>query len=214
MAPVQQAMEYYPYVFHPITVLGVGLLLLIRHEWALQGADRAELRRRVGAFLGAGLLALVPTVAFFVVTGANPIRATQGNAWTMDALVGVGLLIAGGVTWVVWRRAGWGRLVAGAMEVLVAATVPYLALSPLWNVSGHVIISLVPALYLTLVDRRFWPLLAVPVVMVPNRVYLEAHTWAQSVGGFLLAAAITIGLYWRQTRRAGHPHAESTTPFT
>ena len=211
MSPIDQAMTYYPYVFHPITVLGVGILLLVHHEWARQGLDRAALWRRVGSFLGAGLLGLVPTVAYFLASGANPIQATQGNGWTMDALVASGLFIAATITWFVWRRFDWGQLVPGMMVVILASTVPYAALSPVWNVSGHVIISLVPALYLTLVDRKFWPLLLVPVVMVPNRVYLDAHTWAQSVGAFLVAAAITLGLYWRQAGGSFRPNPESTT---
>lgn len=68
-----------------------------------------------------------------------------------------------------------------------------------------------PALYLTLIDRRFWPLLAVPIVMVPNRVFLNAHTWAQSIDGFLIAAAIIFGLYWLQTGGSLRPKPESTT---
>lgn len=211
MNPLSQAMTYYPYVFHPITVLGVGILLLIHHEWARQGVDRSALWRRIGSFFGAGLLALVPTVAYFAVTGADPIQSTMGNSWLMDALVAGGLFIVGVATWYVWRRFGWGQLVPGVMVVLVAVTVPYIALSTFWNVSGHVIISLVPALYLTLVDRKYWPLLAVPVVMVPNRIFLDAHTWAQSIGGFLIAAAITLGLYWGQTRGSLQPNPELTT---
>jgi hypothetical protein len=62
MGLFSQAMWYFPYVVHPITVLGVGIILLIHREWARQDASEAALKRRVGAFLGAGLLALVPTV--------------------------------------------------------------------------------------------------------------------------------------------------------
>jgi membrane-associated phospholipid phosphatase len=204
-------MAYYPYVFHPITVLGASILVLIHHEWARQGADRSALRRRMAGFLAAGVLGLVPTVAYFAITGIDPIKASVGNSWRMDALVASGMFIAAAATWVAWRRFDWGSLVPGAMVTLAAVTVPYVALSPFWNVSGHVITSLMPTLYLTLVDRKFWPLLAIPVVMVPNRLYLGAHTWAQSVGGFLIAAAITLGLYWMQTGRSLRSEPESTT---
>ena len=88
-------------------------------------------------------------------------------------------------------------------------TVPYAALSPFWDISGHVIFALTPTLYLALVDRKYAPLLAVPVVMVPNRVYLNAHSLAQSVVGFAVAAAIVFGLYRvrarRPNRRPGSP---------
>lgn len=58
-----------------------------------------------------------------------------------------------------------------------------------------------PTLYLTLLDRKFWPLLMIPLVMVPNWIIVEAHTWPETIGGFLVAAIITIGLsprklYW------------------
>lgn len=132
---------------------------------------------------------------------------TRGNAWQVDALVASGLLVAAGVSWWLWRRYEWGSLVPDAMVALAAVTLPYIALSPFWNVSGHVIMALMPALFLTLVDRRFWPLLAVPVSMVPNRVFLSAHTWAQSIGGFLIAAAVVVGVRVLQTagRSRGGP---------
>ena len=193
-------MEAFPYVFHPITVLAVGVLTLIYLEWRQGDGAGAPLWRRVAGFLGAGLLSLVPTGAYLLYTGSGALTITKGNAWQVDALVASGLLIAAGVTWWLWRRYGWGRLVPDAMETLAAVTVPYIALSPVWNVSGHVIIALMPALYLTLVDRRFWPSLAIPVAMVPNRVYLDAHTWAQSVGGFLIAAVVVLVL-WEFQRR-------------
>lgn len=211
MSLLATAMKYYPYVFHPITVLGVGILVLIHHEWARQDADRSVLWRRVGGFLGAGLLALIPTVAYFVITGTAVMRATKGSGWVMDGLVAAGLFIAAGITWYEWRRFDWGRLVPGAMEALAAVTVPYIALSPFWDVSGHVIIALMPALYLTLVDRTFWPSLAIPVVMVPNRVLVNAHSWTQSIAGFVIAAAITVGLYWLHVDGSTAPDLGSTT---
>ena len=59
-----------------------------------------------------------------------------------------------------------------------------------------------PVLYLTLIDRRFWPSLVIPVAMVPNRIYLSAHTWAQSVGGFLVAPVVVLGRHWLRKHRS------------
>ena len=208
MDPFARAMHLYPYVFHPTVTLGGGLLLLIHREWALQGADRAELRRRVGAFLVAGLLALLPTAAYALVSGKGPMKIMEGNAWQVDALIAGGIAITAAVVWYLWRRFEWGTLVPGAVQALVLVTVPYVALSPFWNVSGHVIFALMPTLYLALVARRFWPLLTVPIVMVPNRPYLGAHTWAQAVGGFLVAAAVVLGVRWYRTGSVRRPHAD------
>ena len=199
MGTLDTAMRYYPYVFHPAVVVGAGALVLIWLEWARQDADRSALWRRVGGFLGAGLLSLVPTLAYVLVTGQGLYQVTKGNAWEVDALVAGGVLFTAGATWLLWHHYDWGSLAPGYAQALALVTVPYAGLSPFWNVSGHVIMALLPTLYLTLVDRKFWPTLLIPVVMVPNRIYLDAHTWAQSVGAFLLTAVLVVGLYWLQT---------------
>ncbi|WP_135852828.1 phosphoesterase [Halorussus salinus] len=199
MNAFETAMELYPYVFHPAVMVGAGALVLIYSEWSRQDADRSALPRRLGAFLGAGLLSLVPTLAYAAVTGQSLGAVTKGNVWQVDALVAGGVFFTAGVTWFVWHRYGWGSLVPGYLEALAVATVPYVALSPFWNFSGHVTMALVPTLYLTLVERKFWPTLAIPVVMVPNRVYLSAHDWAQSVGAFLVVALLVVGAFWYQT---------------
>ncbi|ELZ24883.1 hypothetical protein C475_11620 [Halosimplex carlsbadense 2-9-1] len=210
MSVLERAIGLYGYVFHPITVLGVGSLLLIHREWRDEGADRAALGRRVGAFLGAGALALVPTAAFFVLFRGGLARAVGGSSWRLDEVVATGVLIAAGVTWFVWRRYEWGPVVPGAMVTFATVTVPYALLAPVWDISGHVIYALAPTLYLALVDRRYAPLLVVPVLMVPTRVWVEAHTWAQSVAGFAVAAAITIGLYRVRTRSSDRQATGST----
>jgi hypothetical protein len=199
MSVSNAAMELYPYVFHPAVVVGAGALVLIHHEWARQNAERSVLYRRAGAFLGAGALSLLPTLAYVLVTGQDLLQVTKGNAWQVDALVAGGVLVAAGATWLLWRYFDWGSLVPGYVQALGLAALPYIALSPFWNVSGHVIMALVPTLYATLVDRRFWPSLAIPAVMIPNRIYLDAHTWAQSLGGLVLAAGIVVGAFWIQT---------------
>ena len=209
MSVLETAMRYYPYVFHPVTVLGVGILLLVHHEWARQDVDRSALWRRVGGFLGAGVLSLAPTAAYVLATGKRPLAVTHGNKWQVDALVASGIFVAAGVTWWLWHRYDWGDLVPGAMQALVLVTVPYAALSPFWNVSGHVVVSLMPTLYLTLVDRKFWPTLAIPTVMVYNRVYLNEHTLAQSVGALVLTVVLVVGLYWVQTGGSLNPEPES-----
>lgn len=195
MSAFSTLMTYYPYVFHPAVLVGGGLLLLVHHEWSRQDVGQSALFRRVGAFLGVGILSLLPTGAYVLATGQSPMQVTQGNTWQVDALVAGGVLVVCITLWYLWHRFDWGRLVPFGVLALAAATVPYAALSVFWNVSGHVIFAVVPTLSLTVLDRKFWPLLVVPLVMVPNRVFVEAHTWAQSVGGLLLATAAVVAVY-------------------
>ena len=212
MDVVYQAATYYPYVFHPITLVCLGVVLLIHHEWARQDADRSALYRRLGAFAGAGVLSLVPSAAYIFVTGKGPLAVTQGNSWQVDALVASGLFVVAGTLWAAWRRYDWGPLVPGGMAALALVTVPYIGLSPVWNISGHVILSTWGPLYLTLVNRKFWPLMVIPVLMVPDRVIVNAHTWAQSVGAFLLAGVLIVGLYYVQTDGSLRQEPATTAP--
>lgn len=211
MSVVDTAMRYYPYVFHPAVLLGAGALVLIHYEWARQDADQSALWHRVGGFLGAGLLALVPTLAYVLVTRQGIYQVTKGNVWQVDALVAGGVMFTAGATWLLWKHYDWGSLVPGYAQALALVTVPYAALSPVWNVSGHVIMALLPTLYLTLLDRKFWPTLLIPVVMMPNRLYLDAHTLPQTVGGFVLAAVLVVGLYWVQTGGSLQSEPDSAT---
>jgi membrane-associated phospholipid phosphatase len=199
MSAVGTAMELYPYLFHPSVVIGAGALVLVRYEWARQDAETSALVRRIGAFIGAGILSLLPTLAYALVTGQGLFEVTKGNVWQVDALVAGGIFVAAGTTWLLWTHFEWGALVPMYMQALVLVTVPYIALSPFWNVSGHVVMALMPTLYVTLVDWRFWPSLTIPVVMVTNRLYLEAHTWEQTIGALLLTAVIVLSAFRIQT---------------
>lgn len=194
-------MRYYPYVFHPGVMVGGAMMVLMYIERTWMGADRASLRKRYATLALVGTLSLVPTLAYMLVTGQGPVETMQGNAWQVDFLVAGGMALVAGVLWYLWRRYEWGTLVPGAMEALVAVTIPYVALSPVWNISGHVIFATMPTLYLVLVDRRFWPLLLIPLIMVPNRIYVEAHTWAQAIGALLVTAALVVLVHLIYERR-------------
>lgn len=202
MSALSLAMKYYPYLFHPAVMVGGGTLLLMYLEWSQQGADWEVLWKRYGSFVLVGLLSFLPSLLYMLVTGQGPMETMQGNVWQVDFLVGSGMILAAGVVWFLWRRFEWGRIVPTAMEALVGVTIPYLVLSPFWNVSGHVIFAAMPTVYLVLVDRRFWPLLAIPVVMIPNRLYLDAHTWEQSIGGLLLTVGIVVWVFERRLSEA------------
>ena len=213
MSSLSTAMEYYPYVFHPAVMIGLGALLIIHYEWTRQGTDRSSLWRRIGGFLSGGVLSLLPTAAYMLVTGQGPMETMSGNAWQVDALVAGGIAIAASVTWFLWWRYDWGSLVPTFMQALITVTVPYIALSPVWNFSGHVAMALMPMLFLVLVDRKFWPLLAIPLVMVPNRIYVDAHTWAQAIGAFVITGALVVGVYYLRNDGSLRPISAESTPL-
>jgi hypothetical protein len=203
------AMQYFPFVFHPVVLVGGGFLLVVHTEWRRQDVSRDHLRKRLGVFAVAGVLSVLPAAAYMLVTGQGPMETMQGNAWQVDAIVASGLAVVAGAMWVVWNRYEWGHLVPRAAVALAAVTVPYVTLSPFWNVSGHVTLAVVSTLSVVLVERRFWPLLVVPAVMVVNRPYVDAHTWAQSIGALLIATAIVVAVFRRQLGTTGR--SPSTT---
>ncbi|MFC6726519.1 phosphatase PAP2 family protein, partial [Halobium palmae] len=186
MSLLETAMQIYAYLFHPAVALGLGALLAIHWEWARRPLDRSALYRRWGTFLGAGALSLLPSAAYMLVTGSGPVETMQGNGAQVDTLVAGGILAASGVTWALWRRFDWGDVTPHLMATYAVVSIPYVALSPFWNVSGHVLLSFTPALFLTLLDRRFWPALLVAAVMGPNRLVLGAHQPAQVVGAYVV----------------------------
>jgi membrane-associated phospholipid phosphatase len=206
MSLLGRAVDLYGYVFHPSTVIGFGVLLLIHYEWADQSADRSVLWKRWGAFLAAGVLGLVPTAAFFALQRGTLSKAFSGSSWRLDMMVASGVVLGAAITWGVWRRYDWERLVPGGMA-LIAVVPPYAVLSPVWDISGHVIFALAPTLYLALLDRKFLPLVATPVVMVPTRVLVNAHSALESVAGFVVAAAIVVAVY-----RRSRPSASGLDP--
>lgn len=195
-------MQAYAYLFHPAVALGLGAFLVIHWEWARRSLDRSALYRWLGTFVGAGVLSLAPTAAYMLATGKGPVETMQGNAAQVDVLVGGGILVATGVTWAVWRRFDWGDVTPHLMATYATMSIPYVTLSLFWNVSGHVLLSFTPALYLTLLDRRYWPTLLVPAVMGPNRLVLGAHQPAQVVGAYLIGLAVVVGAFYVRDDRA------------
>ena len=141
-----------------------------------------EIAARVGV-LGFGW-----AVAFAVYRGLPGLLATA-PAWTTNATgsvgLGVGLLVIRG--W--WRRAEWGTVVPEYALLVVAVTVPHLVITPVWDLSSHVLYAVVPAGFLTLVGRRAAPPALVAPAIVVARPPAGAHTWAESLGGLVLGVA-------------------------
>lgn len=198
-------MKYYAIVFHPLAFLFAVSLLIIRYEGNRQDVDWPSLWTRVLTFVGITTLALIPDVIYvlFFTPGTNMILL--GNSWQIDFLTGLSLFIAASIAYYTWHINRWGPVFEGAVVILAVVAVPHVLISPFWNFSGHVAFSMMPALYVTLVDRKFWPLLIVPTLMVANRPLLGAHTWSQSVAAYIVAGVLTYATYELIDRRnIGH----------
>jgi hypothetical protein len=180
--------QMYSEVFAPEFFVLICSLLVISYEWR---ADTAHSLAGLGVRVG--VLGLGWVVAFAIYQGV-PRMVGELPKWGMDftgsAGLGVGILLI----WFVWRRRDWGDLVPAFSLLLVAVTVPHLLITPIWDISSHVIYAVVPAGYLLVVDARFAPVAVVAVGMVAARPLAGAHTWLQSIAGLLLSVVVLVGL--------------------
>ncbi|QLD86875.1 hypothetical protein HWV23_14455 [Natronomonas halophila] len=178
----------YSAVFAPEFFVLLCSLLVISYEW------RTESERSLpGLGLRLGVLGLGWAVAFAIYQGVPLVVGglpEWGTDFTGSAGLGVGIL----VIWFVWRRRDWGDLVPAFSLLLVGVTVPHLLITPIWDVSSHVIYAVVPAGYLLFVNVRFVPVAVIAVGMVFARPLAGAHTWLQSVAGLLLSVVFLLGL--------------------
>jgi membrane-associated phospholipid phosphatase len=178
----------YSDVFAPEYFVLLCAITLIVYEWReASGSSPHNLAARFGV-LGLGW-----AVGLAIYLG-GPSMVESPPTWAADFTGSFGLGVGILVVWLIWRRLDWGRFVPEFALLLVAVTVPHLVVTPFWDVSSHVAYATVPAGYLATVERRFAPFFAVPVAMVFARPLAGAHTWLQSVGGFVLGGAFVVGL--------------------
>lgn len=178
----------YSEVFAPEFFVLICSLLVISYE------RRTDSERSLaGLGVRVGVLGLGWVVAFAIYRGVPRMVGKLpewGPDFTGSAGLGVGILLI----WFVWRRRDWGDLVPAFSLLLVAVTVPHLLITPVWDISSHVIYAVVPAGYLLGVNARFAPVAVVAVGMVAARPLAGAHTWLQSIAGLLLSVVVLIGL--------------------
>lgn len=175
---------------HPLWVALVTIVILIVYEWRRNGDDLAELGKRLGAAAVVVGFGRLPSVAYVLLTPIGFHEAQTNPPWQVDVagVVGVALTAAG--LWAVWRYFDWGRIIPGGAAVLLGTMVPYLSIAVFWDISGHVTFDTALAVYLVAVDRRFLPAFLVVLVAIVNRPLVGAHTWIQSLSGFVLGLAV------------------------
>ena len=172
-------------VFTPELFLLLTTLLLVGYERRDRPAPRA-IAARVGAVAVAWVLA-------FAVYWGGPKSIGTNVPGGDDFFAALGLIAAFAGIGLAWRRFEWGPLLPPYAALVVATSVLHLAVVPVWNASSHVIYAAVPAGASFAVDRRFAPLLAVPVLLVWSRIALGAHTLDEAVGGLAVAGVVLGG---------------------
>lgn len=183
----------YSAVFAPEYFVLVCAVALIVYEWRAP-VDRRH-RQLASRF---GVLVFGWVVAFAIYESA-PAVFPASVTWRTDFMGSLGLAVGVLLIWAAWRRWEWGEEVPEFCAMLVGLTAVHLAITPFWDVSSHVAYAVAPAGFLAAVDRRFFPLLIVPVGMVFARPLAGAHTWLQSIGGVVLGGA-ALGV-WIARRR-------------
>ncbi|MFB6299015.1 MAG: hypothetical protein ABEH65_02005 [Halobacteriales archaeon] len=183
--------QLYSAVFAPELFMLLCGIVVIGYEWRI--LHRSFSSRIVGRF---GVLVLGWAIAFFTLRGLPRLVPTLGTIST-DVLGSIGLAVGMSVIWLVWRWRAWGPFVPQFSAILVGITVIHFLITLRWAISSHVIYTLTPAGYLSFVDRRFLPVLVVPIGMVVSRSLAGAHTWAQSIAGFLLASVVVLAMTYR-----------------
>lgn len=181
----------YSAVFAPELFVLVCILAGLGYESRQRRPDARAMLSRL-AVIGFGWV-----VAFLIYRGV-PRLVGPLPPWGPDATGSVGLFCGLLVIRVWWRRFEWGETVPEVAAITLIVTVPHLLVTPVWDVSSHVLYAVTPAASLTVIDRRFGPLLVIALGMVIARPLAGAHTWAQSVGGLALGLVVAYGWGYRE----------------
>lgn len=197
-----EAGQAYSTVFAPEAFILVCALCLLGYERLAPGHGTGDLGAKLGA------LAFGWAVGLAVYKGV-PLAVGPVPKWINDALGSVGLVIGLAVIGVVWRRQDWGGFVPPFAGLLVAVSVPHLLITPVWDISSHVLYTVVPAGALVVLDRRFAVLAVVPLGMVLARPLAGVHTWPQSIAGLGLGVVAVVAF---ARSRWANPHRRTMPP--
>ena len=187
-----QFMEIYDDVFSPVYFLMLCALVVVYYDSKKTG----KLPQALAVTFGAYLIAYATYSVWYFIQPAPQ--------WIEDSLAVSGLFLAIMVAMVALIKGIYDGVVLDGIYMLIALSIPYVIISPFWNISGHVAYTTAPVLYLIRLDKRWWPLMVIPLIMVVNRPIVNAHTIAESIGGFVLALTAFSGFclcIWIRKRR-------------
>ncbi|AKG91982.1 hypothetical protein GAH_00679 [Geoglobus ahangari] len=177
-------MEIYDDVFSPVYFLMMCAVIVIHYDVKKTGRLREALALTFGAYL----------VAYSIYSTWHLLQPAP--QWVEDALAVIGLFFAIVIAVIAQMKGIYNGVVVRGAVMLTILSIPYVAISPYWNISGHVAYTTAPALFLVWLDRKWWPVMVVPLVMLVNRPVVDAHTVAESVGGFVLAVVAFLTSIW------------------
>ncbi len=178
----QKLMEIYDDAFSPLYYMLLCALVVVYYDSKKTGKTKKAILVTILAYL----IGISTYSLWFLV------RSSFTPQWVEDILAVSGLSLALFIGYNAIRRKIYNGLVMLGILVLVTLTIPYAIISVFWNISGHVVYTTAPTLFLARINRKFFPLIAIPLLMVVNRPIVGAHSWSESVAGFILAAAITL----------------------
>lgn len=205
MTWVHDLLVSYQVIFHPFNVIIASCLTIVYWEWMTQERAVRTLARWLSVGAGVVVVSLAPIFGLLAVTPLSPIELSNKGVWYVDLIAVSCLLIAYGLLRYLSMRGQVGFQLQQLATALAVAAVPYGLLSLVWDVSGHVTFTVIPVVCLTSLDRRFWALLPIPVLMVVNRPLVGVHTWMEAVVGFAIGSLVVWQLRRRRSPRVGSP---------
>ncbi|WP_052302951.1 phosphatase PAP2 family protein [Archaeoglobus veneficus] len=176
-------------MFNPKYFLLLSAVLIVFYDWKNSSHDSRHLFGRL-AVISACYAIGIETMDFLL----QQVYAHSSSfpQYLEDFSAIAGMMLGLTLSVALWRKLGYGReVICGALG-LIAVSVPYTAISYIWNISGHVTFTAAPVTYLTALDRRLAILYVIPAIMVLNRPVVGAHTVLQSVAGLILGISMML----------------------
>jgi len=186
MLDVMALMLWYQNVFSPVNYLLFAAAIVVLFDW---WRAYSSLFARFATIFIAWVVGRAIYQCYYVFT-------PQAPQWVEDAFAVAGLIVGIAIVLIVWKVKRYGKEMIGGIIAAIVVTVPYMLISPFWNISGHVAYTMAPTVYLMGLNRKLAVLLPIPLLMVVNRPIVGAHTWAESIGGLLLGLLALAGVWY------------------
>lgn len=184
-------MLIYEFIFSPIVVVG-AVLLFVSFRFGNKEPFKKELFL-LSICLSPVLFSLI-SYLFFI--------PKQPDFWD-DIILSCSFVFSYGIIRHIKRQINVE--VFEYLSLLFLASIPFLVISPFWNISGHVLFSTIPVFFLIIKRKASLFLTLIPIIMVYNRPILNEHTWFQSVFTFFFSILL-ISIWFIKIRKTNIFH--------